>query len=381
MATRAGGMAAPPQGRPVSLPRIAIPKIPQRWAARQREWVFAYDMIALAILLLLAWSYFLGGGWSVHRVIPAPPLPEFTIFAIWFGALGGIAISLKGVYDHDASDWQAAYNLWHLGRPISGGIAGGLTYLLLWVSSKAQPSDAVVLAAAFILGTQEKRFFNFLYEVARLIVQVPNDTSAADLAVTEIQPPQAPPGAKLTILGRGFDPAVSVTVGGTKLLNTVVSRDGATIGGILPPGTGTVDLLIVNPDGTARLVAAKFTYQMNAELSPTSLLFGVQQVGAAGAALTVTVTNRGAGSLTLSNFRLVGPNADAFAITASTCDAAPVAVGAACTVDVGFAPKAAGDLSATLTLTDRDGTEYTVPLSGTGVTRPPPPTIPASGDG
>ena len=84
-------------------------------------------------------------------------------------------ISLKGIYDHDFDDWQGKeYDIWHFGQPVSGAIAGGITYLLLLaINSSNGVSMPFALAAAFLMGSQDKRFFNFLYEAARLLVQVP----------------------------------------------------------------------------------------------------------------------------------------------------------------------------------------------------------------
>jgi hypothetical protein len=52
-------------------------------------------------------------------------------------------------------------------------LAGIVTLLLRKAVSSGTPREAVVLAAAFILGTQERRFFKFLKEVGGVIVAVP----------------------------------------------------------------------------------------------------------------------------------------------------------------------------------------------------------------
>jgi uncharacterized membrane protein YgcG len=54
-------------------------------------------------------------------------------------------------------------------------LAGIVTYALLKaVYPSGQPASALVLAAAFILGTQENRFFEFLKQVGAVIVAVPD---------------------------------------------------------------------------------------------------------------------------------------------------------------------------------------------------------------
>jgi hypothetical protein len=78
---------------------------------------------------------------------------------VWFGALGGVIISLKGVYDHavgrDAA-WDNRFDLWHFGRPVSGAVTGLVTYVLLCaLNQSGTPNQTVLYAAAFVLGTQE----------------------------------------------------------------------------------------------------------------------------------------------------------------------------------------------------------------------------------
>ena len=337
---------------------VPIVSLPQ--ATRVRRLVFAYDFLALALLVLLVWWYFANHWWSISKAIPAV-LQGLPIYTVWFGALGGIVISLKGIYDHGPSDWQDRFNLWHIGRPFSGGIAGGITYLLFLAVSKSQPSEPISLAAAFIMGTQEKRFFNFLSQVAGLIVSVPGDNEAA-LAVTAVQPTQGAEGTQLTILGQGFDTSAVVQVGDNRLADVSVNKDGTKITGTAPAGAGQVALLVINPDGTARAVTAAFTYQA---VSPASLSFGRQQIGTTSAAQTVTFTNTGTAQATVTGVAIGGANADNFATAANHCANMLLAVSANCTVDVAFVPLApTGEKNATLTITTNAGGTYTVTLSG-----------------
>ena len=141
--------------------------------SRERSAVFIYDIVVLGILVALAWLYFEAPSqWP--NLVPTP-LRDLPVYCVWFGALGGVVISLKGIYDHASSNWDGdQFDLWHFGRPLSAGIAGGITYLLLLaINSSNGVSMPFALAAAFLMGSQDKRFFNFLYEAARLLVQVP----------------------------------------------------------------------------------------------------------------------------------------------------------------------------------------------------------------
>lgn len=105
-------------------------------------------------------------------------------------------------------------------------------------------------------------------------------------------------------------------------------------------------------------------------LSPTSLSFASQAVGTTSAGQSVTVTNSGTASLSISSITLGGTNAADFAQT-STC-ASSLAAGASCTVTVTYTPSAAGTSSASVALaTNAAGSPTSIALSGTGVTPTP----------
>jgi hypothetical protein len=158
--------------------------------------IFAYDLLLLALLLFLGWWYVKNPNSFSFSV----DVYNLAIESMWFGSLGGVIISLKGIYDHagGSDPWDPSYNLWHLGRPASGAIAGLVTVVLLKVVNNGDLVRPVVFAAAFIFGTQERRFFNFLYEIARLIVQVPQENSSAP-SVADDQLSGPAPGALAAI--------------------------------------------------------------------------------------------------------------------------------------------------------------------------------------
>ncbi len=233
-----------------------------------RRGIFIYDLAVIAVLAVLAVLYlrYIGtapasedGWWLLlmrHYQLP--------IKCLWFGALGGVVISLKGIYDHPvgaANGWSDAFDLWHFGRPVSGAVTGLLTYILLRaVNPSSEPAAAVLYAAAFILGTQEARFFNFLYEVGRLIVQVPQRESTG-LKVTDIQPAQGKAGDVLVVRGQGFATGCVVKLKDAPLTALSIASDGAAVAGIIPAGaSGPVDLVVANPDGATVVLHNKFTY-------------------------------------------------------------------------------------------------------------------------
>jgi IPT/TIG domain len=237
-------------------------------ACRSRVTVFGYDLAVVFVLFIVGILYV----WNAKGYWLAAPATgpdsmispvEFSLRAMWFGALGGIVISLKGVYDHCCArgEWDQCFDLWHFGRPISGALSGLITLiLLLSVNPNSSPSQPAVYAIAFIFGTQERRFFNFLFEVAGLVVRVPNEDQQAGLKGMEIQPSEGKAGDLVLITGRGFVQGASVTIGTNKLTNVVVAKDGRTIVGTIPAGAlGAADVTVANPDGDRVILPGKFT--------------------------------------------------------------------------------------------------------------------------
>jgi hypothetical protein len=95
--------------------------------------------------------------------------------------------------------------------------------------------------------------------------------------------------------------------------------------------------------------------------SPSSISFGNTVVGQTSAAQTVTVTNPGSTSASISQLAVSGP----FAQT-NTCGAS-LGAGASCTVSLQFEPTAAGAASGSVQVTSNaPSSPLTVPLSGTG---------------
>ncbi|HEX6542670.1 MAG TPA: N,N-dimethylformamidase beta subunit family domain-containing protein [Ktedonobacterales bacterium] len=107
-------------------------------------------------------------------------------------------------------------------------------------------------------------------------------------------------------------------------------------------------------------------------ITPASVSFGNQGVGATSNAQMVTVTNTGTASLHITGVALTGPNAADFAVANNTCTGTSMVPGASCTVSVTFTPGAQGGRSATLSFSDdAPASPQTVALSGTGTVPTP----------
>ncbi len=99
-------------------------------------------------------------------------------------------------------------------------------------------------------------------------------------------------------------------------------------------------------------------------LSPTSLTWGKIVVGETSSGQTVTVTNSGSATLSISNITISGPFA--LATSSSPCGST-LAAGKNCKIKVTFTPTQIGANTGTLSIYDNAANSpQTVPLSGTG---------------
>jgi hypothetical protein len=132
-------------------------------------------------------------------------------------------------------------------------------------------------------------------------------------------------------------------------------------------GDGKMDLLAV--DNRRRLWVVLQGLFPAGSVSPTTISFGAQSVGVSSAPQTVTLTNTGAASLTVSGISISGTDAAMFMET-NTCGSS-LAAGANCQVQVVFTPTAGGARNAVLSFVDNgiggpSNNPQLVPLTGTG---------------
>ncbi|MGO8790036.1 MAG: beta strand repeat-containing protein [Terriglobia bacterium] len=156
--------------------------------------------------------------------------------------------------------------------------------------------------------------------------------------------------------------------------NSVAASNSCTISVTMTPsatGTRTAKLTITdnsnNVSGSTQTVSLSGTGAgAGVSLSPASLPFGGQPVGVASGSQSLTLTNTGNTSLTLTGITLTGANAGDFTQT-NTCGSAEVANGT-CTISVTFTPAASGNRSASLTIADNaTGSPQSIPLTGSGL--------------
>jgi len=101
-------------------------------------------------------------------------------------------------------------------------------------------------------------------------------------------------------------------------------------------------------------------------LNPTSLAFGNQNVGTTSPSQSVTLTNTGSLSFTISAVSITGTNPADFSQT-NNC-LVTLAPGSTCTITVTFDPTTSGARSASVSITDNaPGSPQTIALNGTGI--------------
>lgn len=104
------------------------------------------------------------------------------------------------------------------------------------------------------------------------------------------------------------------------------------------------------------------TQSTNVVLTPSALTFSGQAVNSVSAAQTVTVTNTGPVSLSVTSIAVSQSFTEG-----NTCSQ-PVATGQSCTIEVSFAPLVTGPIQGTLTIFGNlPGGQMTASLSGTGL--------------
>jgi hypothetical protein len=103
-------------------------------------------------------------------------------------------------------------------------------------------------------------------------------------------------------------------------------------------------------------------------VSPTSLSFGNQRTGTTSSAQTITVSNTGNATLTISSVSLGGTDASQYAQT-NNCSS--VAAGSSCTISVTFTPTSSGSKSASVSIAhNASGSPTSVSLSATAAATP-----------
>ncbi len=184
-----------------------------------------------------------------------------------------------------------------------------------------------------------------------------NDTGNAALGITSI----ALSGANAGDFAQTNNCGSSVAAGNNCAINVTFT----------PAASGswaaslTISHSAAGSPQTLALSGAGTSASGSATLSPTSLAFSSQPIDIASSAQTVTLTNGGTNTLSISSFAVTGTNSSDF-VQNNTCGTL-VAAAATCAIVVLFTPSIAGAETAALSISDNaTGSPQSVSLSGTG---------------
>jgi subtilase family serine protease len=151
----------------------------------------------------------------------------------------------------------------------------------------------------------------------------------------------------------------SLTVAGTKFASGANSVTGTYTASPTYPASTSTPVTVTVTGGSAVV-----------SLSATSLAYGNQAINTLSASQTVTLTNTGSSTLTISSIVVGGANPSQYGF-ANSCGST-LAAGANCTIHGHFAPTSTGSKPASITITDNAANSpQTISLSGTGVNAPP----------
>ncbi len=136
-----------------------------------------------------------------------------------------------------------------------------------------------------------------------------------------------------------------------------------------PTAAGTrAGTLSVSANGTALQVALSGTATASntgsVSVSPTSVTFANTAIGSTSSPKSVTLSNTGASTITISSIAITGADASDFAITTKSCGSNLIS-GSSCSATMTFTPSASGTRTANLVFTDNAGNSpQTASLSG-----------------
>jgi len=201
--------------------------------------------------------------------------------------------------------------------------------------------------------------------------------TGAEVVFTVTNTAATPTGALTPAVG---SPLVAISSNTCATKATLNKGDTCTIGLKLAPPAGTaaqaISSLLTVSSAAAGQASASFTGNVVTgpalSAAPASVNFGSIPVNQSSTAQTVTITNTGAtvtGTLVVTS---VGAAASQVAVTGSTCTGT-LAPNANCTFAVQYNPTAAGDLNASITVSDGSASA-SVALVGTGL-QPSPLTV------
>src|SRR3989441_803729 len=173
------------------------------------------------------------------------------------------------------------------------------------------------------------------------------NSGTATLSITSIALAGLNPGDFAIAAGTTCTNGATVVAGASCLVNLTFTPTAASA------RTATVTITDDAPGSPQSVSLAGTGIVPAVTLAPTNLAFGTQRLSTTSPVQTVTLTNSGTATLSITSIVLAGLNPGDFAIAAgTTCtNGATVVAGASCLVNLTFTPTAASARTATVTIT------------------------------
>ena len=233
------------------------------WGGSQGA-TFAVQLVYLTILAGLGVVYF-----NDRSLINLPDnIGPLSIAVPWFGALGGVLISLVGTTEH-RYDWDPTFRFWHWSRPLLGASFGSISVLIFQAgilavgstpSANIQnvPRNLLYYLIAFVVGYREDTFRDLIKRLTDIIF-APGPTGGA-MTVSSLSPTSGPAagGTAVTVLGSGLGNTDTVRFG-TLPAQFHIDGDGQ-LTVTSPPGRGGTTVTVSVAAQSATGVAGMFTY-------------------------------------------------------------------------------------------------------------------------
>ena len=152
--------------------------------------MLSLQLVYVAALVVLA---LLHSHWTwAHRLVGAS-LGPVPLAVPWWGALGGITISLTGLFKH-ATSWERRFEAWHVARPVMGAIMGSVGYLIFIVVIRSTGASAPTTTGvggaafdlvAFLVGYREEVFRELLRKAVDILLSPGSSARSRNEGLTD----------------------------------------------------------------------------------------------------------------------------------------------------------------------------------------------------
>ena len=232
--------------------------------------------VVLALLFLTTLLLIWPGMARISRIAALPKDVRLLLIAVSAAGLGSVINAATSFVNFVAERRLVkSWGIWYLFRPLIGLTTGLVVYAAL--RGGILKADAAVDAlnpytvvtitalAGFLSKYIVDKLNDYAQERFKTKAQVPHrDRLSLPLPnIEQIDPAVGPPsgGTAVTITGDNFVRGTKVFFGDSPSISTSVDTDGRKISTVTPPGEGTVDVQVANPDNQSVAWPSAFTYE------------------------------------------------------------------------------------------------------------------------